>query len=212
MTALIVILAVLLCLFLVSLIRVGVVAEYDAGGLALRIRVGPIKFAVYPGREKPEKKQKKKPREKKEKPKQPKPSEEKSGGKLELVKQMLPLVADAAGAVKRRLCIDTLVLRLTWAADNPASAALGYGMANAAVGVLYALLDQNFVIRDQDVGVSVDFQREQPELYLKAALSLTIGQGVAFAFHFGIRFLSVWTKGRGSRSGHEKKKEAVRHE
>ena len=209
MTALVVILAIILALFLVSLIRVGAVAEYHRGGFVLRIRVGPLRFAVWPGREKPGKARKKKP-EKKKKAEPVLP--EGVGGKLELVRQILPVVAQAAGEMKRRLRIDTLTLHLTWAASDPASAALGFGAANAAAGVLYGLLKENFDLRDADVGVSVDFQQTNPTVYVKAALSLTIGQGVSFGLRFGARLLSIWMNGRGQRSGHDKKKEAVTHE
>lgn len=214
MTALIVLGCILLALLLLSLVRVGGEAEYAEDGLTVRVRLGPLKLTVYPVKARPERR-----RPKKEKAKKPAPAPEaaaqpaeKPGGTLSLVRELLPLVAQAAGEMKRKIRIDLLVLHLTWAAGDPASAAMGFGAANAAVGMIYPLLDHNFKIRETDIGTAVDFDRDQPIVYLRAALSLTIGQGVSFAFYFGIKFLSVWVRRRKRPAAPEKKKEAVTHE
>lgn len=209
MTALTVCLCILAVLFLLGQIRVGGEVEYAETGLLVRLRVGAARFTVYPAKPKPEReentrKEQKKP--KKEKKAEPAEPQKKKGGTLALVKELLPLAAEAAGRLLRKIRIDMLVLHLTWAAGDPAAAAMGFGAANAAMGMIYPILDHNFTIKKSDVGVTVDFDGDEPRLYLNAALSLTIGQGVAFAVIFGIKFISIWTKQRRQQTDTEKER------
>ena len=44
--------AVLLALVLLSLVRLGALVEYAASGLSLRLKVGPLRFTLYPPRPK----------------------------------------------------------------------------------------------------------------------------------------------------------------
>lgn len=200
MTLLIAIAGLILLLLLLGQVRLGGEVEYSETGVTAYVRLGCFNITVYPAKEKKKTKTKKEKKPKKKKPKetgqpQEEPAEEtkkKRGGTLKLLKKLLPVALEAAAAFKRKLRVDRLVLHLTWAADNPASAAMGYGAANAAVGTIYPLLDQAFEIQKSDVGIDVDFQRTQPEIYLKAALTLTVGQLTALILHFGRRAIRIY--------------------
>ena len=195
MTGLKILTGVILALFLLGLIRLGGGVKYSQDGLYIRLRVGKLSFLVYPRKkkERPPKPPKEKPRE--EKPKEEKPKSEK-GGSLELVKGILPLVCQAAGELKRKIRIDTLWLELTVAADNAASAAMGYGYANMALGMLWPLLEQNFEIKDPRISTQVNFQTDAPTIYINAALSLRLGQLVSFSLRFGWKFLRLYLRTR----------------
>lgn len=181
-----VILLVLLC---ISFIRVGSAVDYSAGGLTVRVLAGPLRVTVFPLSER---KRKRPPKEKWEKPKRELGPEEKAhGGSLALVKEFLPLVADAAGHLRRKIRVDRLDMDLTVAAPDPALAAIAFGGANAALGMLAPLLENAFQIKERNLRTAVDFDAKAPVVAIRAALTLTIGQGAVFAFHFGVRTLKI---------------------
>ena len=205
MTVWVVLGAIAAALVLLSLVRVGGTVEYSRSGVLIRLRAGPLRIRVYPprpkkadGQEKP-KRVKKKPKPEEEQP-EPKP-----GGQLGPLKAILPLVADAAGQLRRKVRVDRLLLDVTAAASDPAAAALAFGGVNAAIGMIWPLLENNFNIGDRRIRTRVDFNLTEPEAYLYASFSLRVGQAVALALRLGIRFLKLWS----GRNQEQTKKEAV---
>ena len=205
MTVWIVLGAIAAALVLLSLIRVGGTVEYSRSGVLVRLRAGPLRIRVYPprpkkadGQEKP-KRVKKKSKPEKEQP-EPKP-----GGQLGPLKAVLPVVADAAGQLRRKVRVDRLLLDVTAAASDPAAAALAFGGVNAAIGMIWPLLENNFNIGDRRIRTKMDFNLTEPEAYLYASFSLRVGQAVALALRLGIRFLKLWS----GRNQEQTKKEAV---
>lgn len=189
MRALWIVAGVLLILFLLSLIRVGGMVDYAAGGLTVRLLAGPLHMTVFPF---PKRKKERPKKEKKEKPDQaPGPDEKAPGGSLDLIKEFLPLVTDAAGSLRRKIRVDRLEMDLTVGAPDPAMAAIAFGGANAALGMLVPLLENAFQIKERRLRTAVDFNAKVPVVAIRAALTLTIGQGAAFALHFGIRALGI---------------------
>ena len=214
MTFLKVLLIILLVLWLISLIRVGGRVRYGEAGLFAFVLAGPMKIQLVPAKpkgEKPEKKKKpkkeKKPKEKKPKEKKPKP--EGQPGTLSRLMQLLPVVGQACGALKRKIRIDDLKLDLIWGGSDPAAIALGYGQANAALGMLWPLFDNNFKVKRHSFQIGMDYGRTQPAVELEAALTFTIGQIVALGVHYGVKALIIWV-----RSGRpvKKRQEAMSHE
>lgn len=176
-----ILLALLLFLLLLPL---GAAVEYSEEGFAAWIKAGPVRIKVFPTE--PDKKMKKKP------PKDQKAAEgeqpPKKGGKLALVKAALPLLKPALAGAKRRVVIRELELLVTWAAADPADAAIGYGYANSALGMLWALIDTNFKVKKSRLGCQVDFNAQSPTVYLKAALSTNLWQLLTLALPLLIRF------------------------
>lgn len=206
MKVLLIVLAVLAVLLLLPF---GAVVRYDQGGPAAWVKVLFLRFQVFP------KKKKERPKEEKEAQKsQPtaqkeKPEEEpkKKGGTWTLVRAALPLLKPALAGVKKRISIDELELFVTWAAQNPADAATGYGYANAALGTLWALLDENFKVKKSRLGCQVDFDSQTPTVYLNAALSINLWKTLTLVLPLLVRFLRNYT--RLKKAGDEKtKKEA----
>lgn len=205
MTVWIVLGAIAAALVLLSLVRVGGTVEYSRSGVLIRLRAGPLRIRVYPprpkkadGQEKP-KRVKKKPKPEEEQP-EPKP-----GGQLGPLKAALPVVADAAGQLRRKVRVDRLLLDVTAAASDPAAAALAFGGVNAAIGMIWPLLENNFNIGDRRIRTRVDFNLTEPEIYLYGSFSLRLGQAAALALRLGIRFLKLWS----GRNQEQTKKEAV---
>lgn len=205
MTALKALALVLLLLLLLGSLRVGGAGEYSADGVRAWLRVGPFHICLYPIREKKGKgpaDKKKKPKRKAEKPEED--DEDKQGGTAELVKQCLPLVCEAAGELKRRIRIDRLLLDYTFAGkEDAAAAAVGFGYSNAAAGMILALFEQNFDVKERRVRTAVDFTSDRARIYLYAAISARLGQLLSFALRFGWKFLKVYRQTKNP------KKEAI---
>ena len=210
MTGLKVLLIILLVFWLISLIRVGGRVRYGEAGLFVLVLAGPLKLQVLPGRPKEEKPKKKKKKPKKEKkPREKKPKPEDRPGTLSRLMQLLPVVGQVCGALKRKIRIDDLKLELIWGGSDPAAAAIGYGQANAALGMLWPLIDNNFKVKRHSFQIGMDYGRTQPAVELEAALTFTIGQILTLAAHYGVKALIIWVK-----SGRpvKKRQEAVNHE
>ena len=108
--------------------------------------------------------------------------------------------------LKRRLTFQDLELQVTWAASDPADAAVGYGMANAALGGLWAVIDQNFKVKKSRLGCSVDFDQTSPSVYADGTLTIRVGQIVTLVVPLLIRFLRNYS--RVKREAKNNRKEA----
>ena len=192
-----VLLVLLLVCFLLSRIRLGGIAEYKETVFSLCVIAGPVKINLFPGEKKEsEKKAKKPPKEKKTKK-----AKADGGTAAEKPKRKLPAVGDlillgleAAGQLKRKIRIDDLTLHLTWAADDPADTAVGFGKANALMGMIWPLIDNNFHVKKHDLGVAVDFDRKSPDIFARGRLTMTVGQLISLGVRYGIKFLLLWSR------------------
>lgn len=199
---------ILAVLFLLSLVRVGGILSYSAEGLVVRLRLGAFRPTLFPLKKKKKKPPKEPPKEEaptKEAPAKPQPS----GGGLELVKRLLPLLAETAGRFQRKVRIDDLDLDLTVAAPDPAATAMAYGGANAFLGMMIPLLEHHFNIKQRKIRTAVDFDQEHPTITIRAAFSLTIGQGAVLSIRLGYQALRIFTDHRKQQS--MKQKEAVKN-
>lgn len=161
-------------LVLISLIRIGIQVIYVPSGLMLRLKLGPVRMTLLPRKEKKQSKKKKKEP-------QNAAAEEGKRDMLGQIRRGLPLIAEAAGRLKRKVRLDRIYLDVTAAASDPASAALAFGGVNAAVGMIWPLVEQNFNVRDRRIRTRVDFEAARPAVSLDAAATLTIGQAVVLA-------------------------------
>lgn len=205
MTVWIVLGAIVAALVLLYLIRVGGTVEYSRSGTLVHLRAGPLRIQVYPPKPRKKSGEKKPKRAKKSAKPQEEQPEPKPGGQLDTLKTMLPLVADVAGQLRRKVRVDKLLLDVTAAAPDPAMAALGFGGVNAAIGMIWPLLENNFNIGDRRIRTKVDFNLTEPEAYLYASFSLRVGQAVVLALTLGMKFLKLWS----GRNQEQTKKEAV---
>ncbi len=202
--------AVLLAFLLLGQIRLGALARYGAEGLLAQVKVGFFRLTIYPIREKAPKKEKKKREKKKPKEEPPKgtppPEHTGPGGKVELVLRYLPLVAEAVGRFKRKVRIDRLYLDFISASPDPAAAAMAFGGANVALGMILPLFEHNFRVKERRVRTAVDFQGDKPTIFIHAELSLTIGQLLMLGLRLLIKFLSITLRARAAK---KTEKEAV---
>lgn len=190
-----------LLLLLSVTVRLGVLAGYGQEGPWVKLRIGPKQLPVYPVQRSPKKKPPKKTRKKKS---AKEPAQRDKGGLLELAWDLLPVVGKAAGRFRRKLRIDELTLHLTWAEEDPADAGIHYGWAWGLTESLLAFLEARFTIQKRTVSLDVDFLTEQPQLLLRAGLSMTPAQILAIALPTGAEALRIlW--------GHRKRPDPTAH-
>ena len=185
--------AIAAALVLIFLVRVGGTVEYSRSGTLVHLRAGPLRIQVYPP--KPRKKSgEKKPKRAKKSAKPPEEQPEpKPGGQLDTLKAILPLVAEAAGQLRRKVRVDRLLLDVTAATADPAMTAMAFGGINAAIGMIWPLLENNFNIGERRIRTKADFNLTEPEAYLYGAFSLRLGQAVLLALTLGIKLLKLWS-------------------
>lgn len=191
MTGWIVIGCILLFLILIGQIRIGVKVDFSEAGLFLNVKVGPFQFRVLPAGE-----------QKAKKAKATKTVEQTDGAvtdkkkrvkdTLSLALRFVPPLGEAAGRLKRKIRIDHLLLHVVWGADDPAAAAMGYGAGNAAIGILWPVVDNNFKVKEHDLQVDVDFERATPALSAMAQATLTVGQSLKLALILGFKALNIF--------------------
>lgn len=171
---------ILAALLLLGQIRFGAQVLYSSAGVKLKLKIGPVKITLLPQKEK------KRPEKKPKKPKKPKKAAE--GPPLgpeeiiALVKQALPVALEAAGRLKRKIRVDRLYLDVAVGGEDPAAAATAYGGLNAAIGMIWPLVEQNLHVKDRRIRTRADFLETRTRVDLDAAATLTVGQAVALAF------------------------------
>lgn len=187
---------------LIAILPVGISGIYDESGPLVRLIIGPVRLLLYPT----------KPKENKEqiKDKQPRKTvsqattnteKEKKGGSISDFKPIIELVLEFLGALKRKLRVNVLQLKLVLAGDDPCDLAVNYGKAWAAVGNLMPHLERIFVIKKRDVEVACDFSSDKTLITARVDLTITVGRLIILAVNYGGKclreFLKLMKKSKG---------------
>jgi hypothetical protein len=179
----------IICLALLAAllaVRIRISAGFDASGLQVRARLGRLTVFRIPGRGgpkgKPGKEKKRKPKKQEEKP-------EEKGGSVPDFRELVSIITDSLGKLRRKLRIDELTLWYCSAGPDPMSAAMAFGGASAAAGLLIAPLERVFRVKKRDVRTAVSFTDEKPTVIARLSLSLSIFAIFAIALPAGVRFL-----------------------
>lgn len=212
MKALVILGVIVLALVLLSFVRLGALVEYGEHGLSVRVKTGPFKLTVYPRKPKKNETDTSKPPKKKQSAAQQKRSSAPKGGPLAMVKKFLPLIAEAAGRFKRKIRIDVFHLDFTAAASDPAKAAMAFGGANAVIGMLWPLIEQNFQVKERRLRTAVDFNATAPSVSIFAQATLTLGQAITLGLRLTIRFLKLFMEYRTQTKQTEKQTSSTQKE
>lgn len=194
-----ILLIILFLLILLSFfLRLGVLMGRTRDGYFARLRIGPGYITLFPRTSDPKKELKKKRKDVKSKKKEQKKKAKKVKKKvdvpcaLRMGRDMLPAVSEAASKFGRKLQLDRVDLDLTWAADDPADAAIRYGQAWAVTEALLDLLENLFVIKKRRVNINLDFYLEKPVIYIQMGFSLTLAQLTAIGVVFAVKGLRIF--------------------
>jgi len=209
MLALIIVAGILLFFLLLSLLRVGFEADYSADGLEVRLKVACFHIRLYPGRPSKQKHAKQSkdsaPPEGTDRPSQ---EQKKKLGDLKQLLEFSGPILEALGRLRRKLRIE--LLRLEYCiggAEDPANAAIQYGIVSAGGGVLIPLLDQAFDVRKWDVQLDVDFDHAASRVAASAEGSWRLGTLVCIMLSLGISALKVYNNRQNATQATDKKED-----
>lgn len=181
---------------LIGCIPVGVDARYMENELSLRLKIGLLKMQVLPAKPKKAAPKKKKKTAKKaaasQKPEKPKKKASMPKLTLSDILALVNLACDTLGDLRRKLRVEVLTLHVVLGGDDPAKAAMQYGGAWAAIGMLNPKLDQLFVIKKRDIQPILDYNEKEMSISAQLALTITIGRALSLGLKAGARFLKLW--------------------
>ena len=189
-------------LTLIAILPIGVSASYDANGPAVAVTVGFVRIPLYPVKKKEKKpKEEPVPKQQKQKPAVKKQKTAPKGGSLLDFLPLVDTVLDFMAAFGRKLRITHLQMKLILAGDDPCDLAVHYGEAWAALGSLFPLLENAFVIKKRDLEVECDFLSDKTTITARADLSITVGRVLSLAVVRGIPILRELLKIMNKRKG-----------
>lgn len=158
---------ILLFLLLLGFTRFGVRAACAADGrIRLVLRAGPVRVNLL-----------KRAGRKKAKVAKPK----KKRRSLPVKAKNIPGIAGAAlRSLRKGARVDRLTFKLTVAgAEDPCDAAIMYGRAHMALGVLLPVLDKHLRIKKRRTEIKLDFGREKTEWEGNVAVTISLGRLIA---------------------------------
>ncbi|MCL2201607.1 MAG: DUF2953 domain-containing protein [Oscillospiraceae bacterium] len=177
---------VIAALLIIALLRFGVRVEYSSEGILGEIRIGPFSIKVYPMEKDPDKEEKKALKKAEKKAKKDAAAKDKPPKKMGLglrdFMDMIAPVLKMLGRVRRRLLIKELTLHMTVAGDDASKIAMTYGAANAAIGELTPLLENNFRIKKRDIAFHPDFISEEQTIYANVIFSMAVWESLYIVF------------------------------
>ena len=163
---------ILLVLLIILLIPVGVDACWDGEQRWVKLKIGPFRKTVLPG--KGIKKRKKKPKQETTAVQ----VEEKPKPKLKLspddVKELLRIGLKTLRRFNYHMSVERLRLHYTAASSDPYGAVLQYGRVNALLGVLAGPLHRVFRILNEDVRTELDLEATRPRIAVRLILGIQV--------------------------------------
>ena len=164
----------------VLFLPLGFSAIYRQDDPGVWLLIGPLRFRVYPGRQK--KKSKKSTQE----------NEKKDASKGGSYKDFWPVVRTIyafLGEFRRKILVKRLDLKVILAGGDPADLAVNYGRAWAALGSLMPQLKRLFRIREQNIEVECDFTAEETLVYARIDATLTLMRTIHLLSKHGIKII-----------------------
>ena len=184
-------------LTLLAVMPVGAAVRYDAGGLVVKLVIGPVKITLFPAKKNKPKKEK--PAKKKQPPKEnktgkPAEKKKKKGGSLSQFQGIIREAIAFLGAFRRRLLVRNLQMELTLAGGDPCDLAVNYGRAWAALGNLMPQLERFLRIKKRNLEVACDFCAEQTVITAYLDIVISVGRLLAIVVLYGMRILREYLK------------------
>lgn len=181
---------VLLVLTVLLLTPLGIDGGFNGKDLILGLRIGFLNIRILP------KKKNHAEQNISKKQKKPKPSRKKTGEKKPkkpLSRQELIALAKmtlkALGRFRKKLRVDYLRIRYTFASDDPYKTAMGFGASSAALGSILPLVESAFDIGERDIGTSFDFLSDKPVFDCWITTTIQVWEIFYIAIASGIDYL-----------------------
>ena len=165
-------LIILSVLFLIALIRIRLVVEYDGDGFRGFVGIYFIKIFRFPKKKKQGKNIEKKSSEKKKEVITDK--KEKSYGSLKELTWMIKPVLKTLGKLVRMITVKKLQADIKLSGGDAASTAMLYGKACAGVSAVFPILDSNVKIKKKQIFISPDFEGSETTISLYANMYIRV--------------------------------------
>ncbi len=214
MIALCIIGGLLLLIFLLSLLRVGCRIDYAEEGFFLWVTVGAVRFQLIPEKEKKRKKQKKKVKRSSKEVKQASESDvhsmkesKKKPGKLSVLLEYAKPLLSVLRQLKHSPVVDYISLQYVIGGKNdPAQAAIRYGIVSAGGGALIPLINEAVVVKRWSLQPAVDFDSEDTKAALSAKASCRVGELIFICIRYAKQVLPIYRNGKGQKNPEEEQK------
>ena len=178
-------LIVLVCLLLVGLLPLGIRAWYEHGKGKVLLTIGPLRFAVYPRKNR---KSAAKPGAKKdsfESHAQVSKKRRSIGDYLPVVQLILDFLTD----FRTKLRINELRFKTILAESDPCDLSVHYGQAWAAVGSVMPILENCFVIKKRNIEIECDYIAESTQVTAYVDMTITVAQILSIGIYHGYKIL-----------------------
>lgn len=188
-------------LTLIAILPIGVSAIYDADGPRVYATVAIVRILLFPARKKDKKPKQEVNKQTKTQSSTQKKTTSPKGGSIHDFLPVVDTVLDFVAAFGRKLRITHLQMNLILAGDDPCDLAQNYGRAWMALGNVFSLLNNAFVIKKRELEVQCDFLADKTTITARADLSITVGRVVSLALFRGIPVLRELLKIMNKRKG-----------
>lgn len=206
MVALCIIGGFLLLLILLLLLRAGCQIDYSEEGFFLWLTIGAVRFQLIPEKEKKKRRSKKAKRtdQSQKREKQPTESEmrpveegKKNPGKLTVLLEYAKPLLSVLRRLKHKPVVDHIWLQYMIGGKNdPAQAAMRYGVVSAGGGALIPLINEAVVVKRWSLQPAVDFEATDTKVVLSAKASCRIGELLHICIRFAKQLLPIYQSGK----------------
>ena len=188
---------------LLAILPLGFRAVYRDNNPGLWILIGPVRIQIIPAKPKDESKKssKKKSNQPTAKKKGEKKKESSKGGSYKDFLPVVQTIVDFLGHFRRKIRVNCLEMKITFAGGDPCDLAVSYGKAWAALGNLLPLLEQVFVIKKRDLDIECDFVSDKTLVFARVDVTITLGRTLHLLTWHGIKILSQLLKLKKLRKG-----------
>lgn len=80
------------------------------------------------------------------------------------VRYIIKMCLKSLACFRKKLSIDYLRIHYTFASNNPAKTAIGFGIASTSAALSFSLLESAFDIKESEFEINSDFQFDKPTL------------------------------------------------
>ncbi|MDR0905675.1 MAG: hypothetical protein LBN00_05835 [Oscillospiraceae bacterium] len=164
------------------LLRVGASAEFSDAGLRVSVRVGFVKIAVLP------KKERGKTLESAQKSRK---KREKSPGSAYDFHALISGAVKLLNKLRRKILIKRLSVRYVQGGGDAFTMAMTHGGVAAVFGVSQGVLETCFRVKSYLLQTSVDYLAAEPRIYAEAALSLAVWEVISIGISAIIVFIKA---------------------
>jgi len=186
-------LLLLLIPVLILFLPAGLVAGYRHDQWDFFVKVGPVKFRLYPTREKKEKKAAKSGKSKQKS----KSADRQLGDFLPIIKTLLSFLSDFRKSVK----INDLFIRIVLGGGDPCDLSVQYGYTCAAISNLLPYVNRFLYVKKQKIDVSCDYLADKSTIIGSLDLSLPVGLLLKLVVQYGLRILNQHRSINNQRKG-----------